>query len=468
MEPDVSMSTEAPTRVLVVGDKDDHDTLEALVTGMGYQPLSARDAAQAIGVAQETAAIDAVLADVQMLGMDGITLCAKLREILPNTPVILLTGHGSVESVVHAMRAGAFDYHTRPVNTELLALSMERALEHRRLKGQLRRLEEAVVRAQPPGALLGTSPAMRAVVDLIVRVAATDATVLIEGESGTGKELVARAVHDYSARRACPFVAINCAAVPSQLLESELFGHARGAFTDARVARAGLFIEAQGGTLFLDEIGDMPLSMQVKLLRALQERTLRPVGSDRELPFDVRIVAATNRDLEQEMKAQRFREDLYYRVAVVGIHVPTLRERPLDIPMLALHFVRRFAERFGRKVVGISPDTLKRLLAYEWPGNVRELENSMERAVALTRFDHLTPEDLPERVRAAEVSTAACLPESGEPLVSLAELERRYIQQVLDRVGGNKTHAARILGVDRRTLYRIFDRERAPDDLDPH
>jgi DNA-binding NtrC family response regulator len=263
-------------------------------------------------------------------------------------------------------------------------------------------------------------------------------------------------------------VTVNCAVVAASLIESELFGHARGAFTDARVARAGLFIEAQGGTLFLDEIGDMPLSMQVKLLRALQERTLRPVGSDRELPFDVRIVAATNRDLEQEMKAQRFREDLYYRVAVVGIHVPTLRERPLDIPMLALHFVRRFAERFGRKVVGISPDTLKRLLAYEWPGNVRELENSMERAVALTRFDHLTPEDLPERVRAAEVSTAACLPESGEPLVSLAELERRYIQQVLDRVGGNKTHAARILGVDRRTLYRIFDRERAPDDLDPH
>jgi DNA-binding NtrC family response regulator len=467
MEPDVSHPHETPTRVLVVGHDADHDALGALVRAMGYEPLSVRDAAQAISAAQENSAIDAVLADVQMLGMDGITLCTKLKELLPNAPVILLTAQSSVEHVVQALRAGAFDYHTRPLDPELLALSMERALELRRLKGQLRRLEEAVVRAHPPGALLGTSPAMRAVVDLIVRVAATDATVLIEGESGTGKELVARAVHDYSARREQPFVAINCAAVPSQLLESELFGHARGAFTDARVARAGLFIEAQGGTLFLDEIGDMPLSMQVKLLRALQERTLRPVGSDREQPFDVRIIAATNRDLEAEVKAHHFREDLYYRVAVVGIHVPTLRERPLDIPMLALHFVRRFAQRFGRKVVGISPDTLKKLLAYEWPGNVRELENSMERAVALTRFDHLTPEDLPERVRAADVSAAACLPETGEPLVSLAELERRYIQQVLDRVGGNKTHAARILGVDRRTLYRIFDRERASDELDP-
>ena len=454
-------------RVLVVDDeRDAGDMLADLVRRQGLRPLVARSGAEALRLVQEQGDIALVLTDVQMDGMDGIALCARLRELIPDAPVIVLTGHGSVETVVRAMRAGAYDFHTVPVEPELLALSIDRALEHRGLKGEVRRLGEAVVRADPPRALLGSSAVMRDVVDLIARVAATDATVLIDGESGTGKELVARAIHDGSPRRAGPFVAINCAAVPAQLLESELFGHTRGAFTDARVARAGLFLDARGGTLFLDEIGEMPMGMQVKLLRALQERAVRPVGGTQEVPFEARVVAATNRDLEEEMRAHRFREDLYYRIAVVGIHVPTLRERTEDVPSLAQHFVRRFSERFGKHVLGLSPTALQRLLAYPWPGNVRELENAIERAVALARFDQLTLEDLPERVRTHAPDHVQPLPEQAEALITLAELERRYIHQVLQRVGGNKSRAARILGLDRRTLYRIFDRERPPEEPD--
>ncbi len=263
-----------------------------------------------------------------------------------------------------------------------------------------------------------------------------------------------------SERREGPFVAINCAAVPPQLLESELFGHARGAFTDARTARPGLFLEAQGGTLFLDEIGEMPIEMQAKLLRALQERIVRPVGGNHEIAFDARVIAATNRDLEEEVRARRFREDLYYRIAVVGLEVPTLRERVQDIPVLAQHFVTRFAERFAKKVVGIAPAALQRLLAYHWPGNVRELENCIERAVALTRYDHVTVDDLPEKIRAYEAEKFTVAQEEATELMTLAELERRYLQRVLALVSGNKSRAARVLGLDRRTLYRMLDRER--------
>jgi len=308
------------------------------------------------------------------------------------------------------------------------------------------------------GGLGGESRAMLKVYDLIRRVASTDTTVLLSGESGTGKELVARALHTESTRAAQPFVAINCAAVPASLLESELFGHVKGAFTDAKATRKGMFEQATGGTLLLDEIGEMPLDMQPKLLRVLQERQVRPVGGNVVVPVDARIIAATNRDLESEVEEQRFREDLYYRLNVVQIHVPPLRARGNDVLLLAQHFVRKFAERMGKGVTGISSEAAKKLVEYDWPGNVRQLENSMERAVTLTRFEQLTVEDLPERISRYESSRMTIADVDSEHMLTLDQLEKRYIERVLKAAQGNKTQAARLLGVDRRTLYRKLER----------
>ena len=450
---------DAPVRVLVVDDDADMGEMVAtFVRRLGHHPVLVQTSEEALGQ-MGVAEFALVLTDVRMGSMDGIALCERLANTHPDVPVIVLTGYGSLETAVRAMRAGAYDFLAKPVDADMLAIAMERALEHRNLRQEVRRLEAEVVRAQPSRSLVGSSRAMREVMNLVERVASTDATVLVTGESGTGKELVARAIHGMGARHKGPFVAINCAAVPHNLLESELFGHVRGAFTDARNARAGLFLEANGGTLFLDEIGEMPLEMQAKLLRALQERTVRPVGGDRETPFDARVITATNRDLEADVRARRFREDLYYRIAVVCVEVPTLRERSVDIPVLAQHFLVRFAERFGKKVVGFHPTSLARLVSYAWPGNVRELENCIERSVALTRYDHVTVEDLPEKIRAYESKQRSVVPETETELVTLAELERRYVQRVMVLVGGNKSRAARVLGLDRRTLSRMLERE---------
>jgi two-component system response regulator HydG len=298
--------------------------------------------------------------------------------------------------------------------------------------------------------------------ELVTRVADTETTVLITGESGTGKELVAKALHAKSGRKDGQFVAINCAAMPENLLESELFGHTRGAFTDARTARPGLFIKASRGTLFLDEIGEMPAGMQAKLLRALQERTVRPVGGDQEQPFDARIIAATNRDLETEVEEKRFREDLFYRINVVRIHVPPLRMRGSDILLLAQHFLDRYAAQSRRPVAGMTSAAADKLLSYPWPGNVRELQNCIERAVALAQFDQIGVDDLPEKIK--DYKTARISVESNDPaeLLPMEEVERRYILKVLEAVGGNKTLAAQVLGFDRRTLYRKLDRVREP------
>jgi transcriptional regulator with PAS, ATPase and Fis domain len=306
--------------------------------------------------------------------------------------------------------------------------------------------------------LLGTSDGMRKTRDVIARVAHTDATVLVTGESGTGKELVARALHADSGRRDGPFVAINCAAMPESLLESELFGHAKGAFTDARASREGLFVRATGGTLFLDEIGEMPAGMQAKLLRALQERSVRPVGGYGEQSFDTRIVAATNRDLDTEVEERRFREDLFYRIDVVRIHVPPLRERGDDVHLLARTFIERHRAAGHRTVAGMTPGASARLARYPWPGNVRELQNCIESAVTMAQLDCLDVHDLPEKIR--DYQTAGPTPDSDDPnaLLPMEEVERRYILRVLDAAGGNKTLAAQILGFDRRTLYRKLER----------
>jgi len=446
--------------ILVVDDDPELGEMVALFARqLGHEATFTQQPGEALSILT-TQPFDLVFTDLGMAVMDGITLCTRIAGAWPDVPVIVLTGHGSMETAVNAMRAGAYDFLTKPVNTEVLAMSIERALEHARLRREVTRLRDEVGRVKPSRALVGSSRAMRELHDLTSRVAATDATVLITGESGTGKELVARAIHAMSARGHGPFVAINCAAVPHHLLESELFGHVKGAFTDARSGRPGLFVEANGGTLLLDEIGEMPLDMQAKLLRALQERTVRPVGGDRELPFDARVIAATHQELDALVEAKTFREDLFYRIAVVIVPVPTLRERSDDVLVLAQHFLTRFVDRFGKRVVGFHPSAIARMAAYSWPGNVRELENCVERAVALTRGDTITVDDLPERIRTFQPERPLAAPEEATEMMTLSELEHRYLQRVLSLVGGNKSRAARVLGLDRRTLYRMLDRER--------
>jgi DNA-binding NtrC family response regulator len=365
-----------------------------------------------------------------------------------------------MKSAIAAIRVGAYDFLNKPLEMETLIHAVNRAVQHRRLRDEVSRLTEEVKEARTFEGLVGKSIAMRRVYDLVHRVSVTDSSVLLTGESGTGKELVARALHGESPRAERPFIALNCAAVPTNLLESELFGHVRGAFTDAKTSRRGLFERADGGTVLLDEIGELPLEMQPKLLRVLQERKLRPVGGGTEISFDARILAATNRDLETEVEEGRFREDLYYRLNVVEIHVPPLRTRGNDILLLAQHFVTRLAGQMDKAVEGLSSEAAQKLLDYDWPGNVRELENAMERAVALTRFTRITVEDLPERVRSYESTRITPIDVDAEQVLTIQELEKRYIERVLRAVDGNKTRAARLLGLDRRTLYRKLERYR--------
>lgn len=456
----MKQNEDRPARILILDDeRDAAELLGMAIEGAGHEAVVTTRAAAALKEVDE-GAFDAVVTDLQLDELDGIEVCAQILAKNPKLPVIVVTGHATLETAVAAMRAGAHDFVTKPVDVDLLLLTLQRAIRHHRLHTEVDRLQHELRESTGSrfSRLVGRSSAIRKVFDVVDRIATTDATVLITGESGTGKELVARAVHERSNRAEGPFVAINCAAVPAQLLESELFGHVKGAFTDARTSRKGLFLEASGGTLFLDEIGEMPLEMQVKLLRALQERIVRPVGGSDEIAFDARVITATNRNLESEVNAGRFREDLYYRVNVVGIAVPPLRERPGDVPLLSQHFVERHAERFTKDIRGLDPAALEKLVAYEWPGNVRELENCMERAVAMTRGDRVTLDDLPERVRSFRPEHLVVVPDDVDQLASLEELERRYIFHVLKLVEGNKSQAARILGLDRRTLYRKLER----------
>ena len=397
---------------------------------------------------------DAVLTDLKMPGIDGIEFCRRVVDRRPDVPVVMMTAFGSLETAVAAIRAGAYDFVTKPIEMDLLALTLQRAVKHRELQEQIKVLREAVERTARFDELLGESPAMQKLYDELGRVADSEASVLIMGASGTGKELVARVLHGQSRRREKPFVAVNCAALPETLLESELFGHAKGAFTGARADRKGLFLQAQGGTLFFDEIGEMPLSMQPKLLRALEESEVRPVGGEAVVPFDVRILTATNRDLESAMEEGTFREDLFFRINVIQIEVPLLRSRGTDTLILGQHFVEAFAKRSGKRVAGISEAVAEKLLAYSWPGNVRELRNVIERAVALTRHDKLTVDDLPEKVREYRSSQVFIGGDDPAELVPMEEVERRYIEHVIESVEGNKTLASRILGLDRKTLYR--------------
>jgi len=447
------------TILIVDDDEDTAILLRDSLRKRGF-PVDAVNSAQQCLEYLRTDPADVVVTDVQMTGMSGIELCQELRQRYPDLLPLVLTGQGGLDTAIAAIRAGAYDFITKPVKVDALAIAVGRALEHLNLKREVKRLRDYQQKELPIDGIAGSSPAIRETIEMIRRVADSDATVLVTGESGTGKELVARALHNLSARRDQPFVAVNCAAMPAPLLESELFGHLRGAFTDAKRSRAGLFVQAGAGTIFLDEVGEMPIEMQVKLLRVLQERKVRPVGGDEEIPFEARVVTATNRDLETEVEEKRFREDLFYRINVVAIPVPPLRARAGDILLLAQYFLKRIAGRTNKPVQGISGPAARLLMDYDWPGNVRELENCMERAVALCRLDEITVDDLPSKVQEHQSSKIVITTESPGELITLDEMERRYVRQVLNAVGGNKTHAARILGIDRRSLYRRLEEPR--------
>ena len=444
-------------RVLLVDDE--RSMCEALEVGLVPQGFEVRWTTAAPEALEwlRASEFDVVLTDLNMRGMNGLELCERIVANRPDVPVVLITAFGSFDTAVAAIRAGAYDFITKPVKIDALGLALDRAVQHRTLRAEVTRLRQLLADTRRFDDLLGESPAMRKVHELLNRIAESDSTVLITGESGTGKEVAARALHRRSRRAQSPFVAINCAAMPETLLESELFGHARGAFTDARTAHTGLFVQADGGTLLLDEIGDLPLALQPKLLRALQERVVRPVGADHDVPFDVRLIATTNRDLETAVEEGRFREDLYFRINVIHVMLPPLRARGTDVLVLAQHFLTQSALRAEKRVTGLSPAAAKRLLTYAWPGNVRELQNCMERAVILTSYTEITVDDLPERIQAYRPSQVVIACDDPTELVPLEEVERRYIVRVMESVNGNKTLSAQVLGIGRKTLYRKLE-----------
>ena len=438
---------------------DDRDLCESVVASLrrrGFR-VDWKTSASAALEAITTSDWDVLLTDVNMAGMSGLALCERVVANRPDLPVVLMTAFGTLEVAIRAIQVGAYDFVTKPFNLDVLALALRRAAEHGALRHELHRLRDVVAHMPGTDGMIGTSPAIEQMLAVVDRVADSDVTVLITGKSGTGKELVAQALHRRSKRARGPFVAINCAAISESLLESELFGHVRGAFTDARSARKGLFVRANHGTVFLDEIGELPLSMQPKLLRVLQERRVRPVGGDEEEGFDTRIVTATNRDLAADVQAGRFREDLFYRINVVSVDVPPLKARGNDVLLIAQSCLTRLATRLRKRVTGLSSGAAEKLLAYQWPGNVRELENCIERAVAMCAFDELTVDDLPEIIRDYHTDDLGLPGLELSAYLPMEEIERRYILRVLDAVGGSKSAAATILGFDRSTLYRRLE-----------
>lgn len=444
-------------RVLLVEDDEDAGALLADGLADGFEPRCVPNGQEAVDLlAAED--FDAVITDLRLPGLGGLDLCKRIVTNRPGVPVIVVTAFGDFDTAIEAIRAGAADFVTKPFDMGYVRHALDRVLAERDLRKEVRRLRGLVAKQPPSERIVGKSSVMQHLFATLQKIAKSDASVLLTGESGTGKELVARAVHESGHRKDKPFVAINCAAMPDALLESELFGHARGAFTDAKSDRVGLFMEANRGTLFLDEIGELPLSLQPKLLRALQERTVRPVGGKAEIAFDVRAVFATNCDLEVAVAEGRFREDLFYRINVILLELPPLRSRGNDILLLAQHFLKKAASDNDKAVVGLTSAAADRLLGYNWPGNVRELENCIERAVAFTSHDQLTVDDLPDKLRNYRPTALILDPSSSGELLSMGEVERRYIARVLESVGGNKTSAAKILGFDRKTLYNKLHR----------
>ncbi len=447
------------SRILIVDDEASvRDWLAIYMKRQGHRFETAESGQQALDLIAHQE-YDLVITDLKMPQVSGLDVLHEVVRRWPATQVVIMTAFATPETAIEAMKAGAYDYLTKPFKIDEMALVINRALEKRALIRDNTALREQLVGQYRFEDLVGKSAPMRQMFELAQRVASTRSTVLITGESGTGKELVARALHNGSSRAQDPFVALNCGAIPENLLEAELFGHVRGAYTGAVSDAEGMFLAAHGGTLVLDEVGELPAPLQVKLLRALQERSVRPVGGTRDRPINVRVIAITNRDLEADVAEGRFRQDLYYRLNVIQIHVPPLRERTEDIPLLVHHFVRKFALEHGKRIEGVEPEAMKALFDYGFPGNVRELENLVERAVALTPSTTLSSEHLaPPRTGAPGApSPAQELPPEGIDLdQALTAVERRYIEQALDRTGGVRKQAAELLGISFRSLrYRL-------------
>ncbi|AGC47636.1 sigma-54 dependent DNA-binding response regulator [Myxococcus stipitatus DSM 14675] len=460
--------------ILVADDEPSiRHILTLVLTDKGYDVRAVADGDEAL---RELAArdYDVLLSDVRMPRKDGLTLLREAREAHPELTVVVMSAYGSQEQALEAVSAGAYDYVQKPFKPEEIVFALRKAEERERLLRENRRLKQGGVPVVPQGHILGESASLQAVLRQVARLAPVDTTVLISGESGTGKELIARELHTRSPRAPLPFVAVNCGAIPGGLLESELFGHAKGAFTDARTAKRGLFAEADGGTLFLDEVGELPLPAQVKLLRVLQEGEIRPVGESRVEKVDVRVVAATLRDLGKLVEKGEFREDLYYRLNVVNVRVPPLRERREDVPLLAKVFIQRFNRELNREspVEGLSPEAEALMSSYGWPGNVRELENAMERAVLLADGPHILPANLPERLWAAPSPASSGtgrneVPQAGSDLSlkrAIRDLEESYIRAALRQTKGNRTRAAEVLDISHRALlYKIKEYGIDPD-----
>lgn len=441
--------------LLIVDDDQAHRTMLATLLGSwGYGIMEADDGSTAIR-AVRAGAFDLVLMDVRMVKVSGLEALEEIKSFNPSIPVIIMTAYSSIEAAVDAIRKGAYDYLTKPLDFDKLKLTMQLAMEHLQLKQENRHLKQRLADGFDTGKIIGKGPEMIKMMETVAQVAPAEATVLISGESGTGKELVAGAIHLNSHRKKGPFIKVNCAALTETLLESELFGHEKGAFTGADRRKEGRFVLANGGSLFLDEVSEMPLTMQVKLLRVLQEREITRVGGETVVKIDVRLIAATNRDLPSLIQNGAFREDLYYRLNVVGLNLPPLRNRREDIPLLAQHFLEEFSRRNNKQVRGFTPETMDRLIRYDWPGNVRELINTVERGVVLTRREFLDAEDLPllpPPEQLIEQSPLTRRPQTE--LVPLEEVEKITILNTLEAVGGNKSEAARRLGITRRTLHK--------------
>jgi len=449
--------------ILVVDDNPNLlELIKMRLEAADYRVTAIAEEERALGVLKEQG-FDLCIVDLMLANGDGLTLMEQIRAIRPDVPTIILTAHGSIESAVEAMRRGAYSYLTKPFEPTDLLLQIERALEHRKLNSEIKRLKEILNERFDFANIIAHSGKMRAILDLVTRIATLDSTVYIHGESGTGKELIAKAIHLASERKDKPFVALNCAALPETLLESELFGHEKGAFTGAVRSTKGLFTQAHGGTLFLDEIGDMPLATQSKLLRVLQERRFYPVGSEVALAVDVRVIVATNKDLEEQVRRGLFRDDLFYRIHVIPIHLPPLRERKEDIMPLVEHFLRKCRQQMKKDVKGLAPEAVRKLMLHDWPGNVRELENTIEYAVELSRKDVVTDEYILQgKANAPEQGQNGVgeARQASEGLKSLKDardaFERDYLVQVLALTEGNVSHAAKLAGKYRADFYDLL------------
>jgi two-component system response regulator HydG len=444
----------AKNSVLVVDDDSAHRTmLRTLLTGWGYSIFEADDGSKAIEKVYEQA-FDLILMDIRMITVSGLEALNEIKVFNPAIPVIIMTAYSSVETAVEALKSGAYDYLTKPLDFDELRLAMERAMDHRQLREENRLLRESLGNHFDRQNIIGRSPNMVKLLETVAQVAPSEASVLITGESGTGKEMIAGAIHFNSPRKDGPFVKLNCAAITETLLESELFGHEKGAFTGAHKRKEGRFRQAHGGSIFLDEISEMSLAMQVKLLRVLQEREITRVGGEEVIEVDVRLIAATNKDLLGEIQAGGFREDLFYRLNVVTLNMPPLRERREDVPLLAQHFLEMFAEKNRKTIKGFTPQAMDQLVRYDWPGNVRELMNAVERAVVLASLEYLDEKDLP-LVLKGEPTEGEALAEQAIPGdLPLEEVEKASILKTLELTSGNKSEAARRLGITRRTLHK--------------